>query len=90
MLYMNTNVLKTSKHSIKNLVSVTTSNNVKDIIQAAMVSTPGGFTDDSPISPITSTPVKKPRAQKSMCLFTNILEVKKVLPVELELLLQGN
>ena len=26
---------------------------------------------------MTSTPVKKPRAQKSLCLFTNILYVKK-------------
>ena len=42
-----------------------------------MVSTPEGFTDDIPISPMTSTPFKKPRAQKSLCLFTNILEVKK-------------
>ena len=35
------------------------------------------FTDDSPISPMTSAPVKKPSAQKSLCTFTNILEVKK-------------
>ena len=52
-----------------------------------MVSTPEGFTDDSPISPMTPTPVKKQRAQKSLRLFTNILDVKKkLLPVELELL----
>ena len=42
-----------------------------------MISTPGGFTDDSPISPITSTPVKKSSAQKSLFMFTNVLEVKK-------------
>ena len=42
-----------------------------------MVSTPEVFTDNSPISPMTSTPVKKPSAQKSLCMFTNILEVKK-------------
>ena len=42
-----------------------------------MVSTPEGFTNNSPISPMTSTPVKKPSAQKSLCMFTNILEVKK-------------
>ena len=35
---------------------------------------------------MTSTPVNKPRAQKSLCLFTNILDVKKIIPVELELL----
>ena len=42
-----------------------------------MVSTPEGFTDDSPIYPMKSTPVKKPRARKSLCMFTNILDVKK-------------
>ena len=42
-----------------------------------MVSTTEIFTCESPISPITSTPVKKPSAQKSLCLFTKIFEVKK-------------
>ena len=42
-----------------------------------MVYTPEGFTDDSPISPMTSTPVKKPCAIKSLHMFTNILYVKK-------------
>ena len=36
----------------------------KYILGAAMVSIPEGFTDESPISPITSTPVNKPRARK--------------------------
>ena len=45
---------------------------LKDILEDAMVSTPEGFTGDSPIYPMTSTPIKKPRAQKPMCLFTNI------------------
>ena len=49
----------------------------KDILEADMVSTPEGFTDNIPISPITSTPIKKLSAQKSLCLFTNILEVKE-------------
>ena len=48
----------------------------KDIPESAMVSTTEGFTDDSPISPMTSTSVKKPRARKPLCLFTNILDVK--------------
>ena len=48
----------------------------KDILEAAMVSNPEIFTKNSPISPMTSKPVKKPRAQKSLCLFTKILEVK--------------
>ena len=50
--------------------------NLKDIIDAAMVSTPDGVTDNSPNVPMTSTPVKKPSARKSLCLFTNILDVK--------------
>ena len=41
-----------------------------------MVYTPEGFTDNSPIYTMTSTPVMKPSAQKSLCMFTNILEVK--------------
>ena len=49
----------------------------KYIIEADMVSTPKVFTYDSLIYPMTSTPVKKPRTQKSLCLFTNILDVKK-------------
>ena len=44
----------------------------KDMLDADMVSTPEVFTNVSPISPMTSTPVKKKRAQKSLCLFTNI------------------
>ena len=53
----------------------------KDILEAAMVSTPEGFTKKSPISPMTSSPVKKPSARKSLCMFTNILYVnKKKLP----------
>ena len=42
-----------------------------------MVSTPEGFTNNGPISPRTSSPVKKPSAQKSLCMFTNVLDVKK-------------
>ena len=42
-----------------------------------MVSTPEGFTDNSPISPRTSSPVKKSSARKSLCMFTNVLDVKK-------------
>ena len=41
-----------------------------------MIFTPKGFTDNSPISPMKLTPVKKPSARKSLCLFTNILNVK--------------
>ena len=50
--------------------------NFKDIIDAAILSTIEGLTDNSPNLHMTSTPVKKPSASKSLCLFTNILGVK--------------
>ena len=49
----------------------------KDILEDDMVSTPEGFTNNSPRYPMTPTPVKKPSASKSLCLFTNILDVRK-------------
>ena len=73
---MNTNVLKTSK-IYKQAGKCDKQQQLKDIIEAAMVSTPEGFTYNIPIYPMKSTPVKKPRAQKSLCRFTNILAVKK-------------
>ena len=42
-----------------------------------MVSTPELFADNSPRYPMTQTPVKKSTAIKSLCIFTNILDVKK-------------
>ena len=51
--------------------------NLKDILYAAMVSNPEVVTDNSPNVPMTSTTVKEPSARKSLCLFTNILDVKK-------------
>ena len=50
--------------------------NLKDILDAAMVSTPEWITDNSHNVPMTSAPVKKPSARKSLCLLTNILDVK--------------
>ena len=50
--------------------------NLKDIIDAAILSTPEGVTDNSPNVHMTSKPVKKPSDRKSLCLFTNILDVK--------------
>ena len=50
---------------------------LKDIIEATMVYTPEGFTNNSLRYPMTPTPVKKPSARKSLCLFTNILDEKK-------------
>ena len=50
--------------------------NLKDILDAAMVSTTEGVTDNSPNVPLTPTPVKKKSPRKSLCLFTNILDVK--------------
>ena len=50
--------------------------NLKDILEASLISAPEGFIDNSPNVHLPSTPVKKPSARKSLCLFTNILDVK--------------
>ena len=50
--------------------------NLKDIIYAAILSTSEGVIDNSPNVHMASKPVKKPSARKSLCLFTNILDVK--------------
>ena len=54
--------------------------NLKDIIDYAILSTPEGFTDNSPNVHLTSSPVRKQSARKSLCLFTNILAVKPTTP----------
>ena len=64
MLYINTNFLKTSKNYTNTLVNVTTSDKIKDILEADMLSTNEGFSENSPIYPMTLTPVKKPIALK--------------------------
>ena len=46
-----------------------------------MVPTPELFTNNSPRYLTTPTPVKKPSARKSLCLFTNILDVKNNNPI---------
>ena len=50
--------------------------NIKYILEADILSTPEGVTDNSPNVHLTSSPVKKPIARKLLCLFTNILAVK--------------
>ena len=50
--------------------------NLKDIIEAALLYTPEIFTDNSPNVHMPSTPVRKPSDRKSLCLFTNGLDVK--------------
>ena len=50
--------------------------NLKDILDAAILSTPEEVTDNSPNVHMTASTVKKPSARKSLCLFTNILYVK--------------
>ena len=50
--------------------------NLKYIIEAALLSTPELFTDKSPNVRMPSKPVKNISARKSLCLFTNILDVK--------------
>ena len=49
--------------------------NLKDIIDASMVSTPKEVIYDSPNVSMTSTPVKKLSSGKSLYLFTNIINV---------------
>ena len=51
--------------------------NLKDINYDYMVYTTEEFTDDSPSLNMTLTTVKKPSARRSLCLFTNIFDVKK-------------
>ena len=48
----------------------------KDILEDALLSTTEEVTDSSPNLYMTSSPVKKPSARKSLCVFTNILDVK--------------
>ena len=50
--------------------------NLKDNIDADILSTPEEVIDNSPNVPMKSTLGKKPTAGKSLCLFTNILDVK--------------
>ena len=50
--------------------------NLKDIIDAAILSTTEGVKYNSPNVHMTSKPVKKPSARKSLYLFTNIVAVK--------------
>ena len=68
--------LQNIKKLYKHAVNYDNQQQLKDILEAAMVSTPEGLTNNSPIYPMTSTTVKKPSARKSLCLFTNILDVK--------------
>ena len=51
--------------------------NLQDVIDAAMMSTPEVGTDKIPNLSMKSTPVKKPSARKSLCLFANIINVLK-------------
>ena len=49
----------------------------KDILETAIVSTPKGFTNNSPRYLMNPTPIKKQSARKSLFLFINILYAKK-------------
>ena len=51
--------------------------NIKDILDTAMVSTPEVVTYVSPIIHKTTTTFKKPSARKSLYLFTKTFDVKK-------------
>ena len=50
--------------------------NLKDVLEAALLYTPEVVTYNIPNLPMTSTTFKKPSASKSLRLFTTILDVK--------------
>ena len=52
--------------------------NLKYIIDAAILSSPEGVTDNSTNVYLTPSPVKKSNARKSLSLFTNILDIQPV------------
>ena len=61
----------------------------KDILESTMVSTPKGFTNNSPRSPTSPTLVNKPRARKALChSLTHYMQKRKLLPINSELLNQ--
>ena len=68
--------MKNIKHICQHAGECDDQQNLNDIIDAAILSTPEGFTYDRPNVPMPSTPVKKPSIRKSLCFFTNILDVK--------------
>ena len=77
------NIKKLYKHAVK----CDNQQQFKDVLEAAMVSTPEGFNDNIPIYTTTSIPVKKPSVKKSLCLFTKNVDVKnKLLAVNSDLL----
>ena len=49
----------------------------KHILEADMVSTPQVFSNNSHRYPMTTTPLNKASARKLLCIFTNILDVRK-------------
>ena len=48
----------------------------KAIIEKSMVSTPEGFTDNSPMYYVTSVTLKQPNSRKSLPQFSETLDVK--------------
>ena len=75
--YFEQKYLKNIKYIYQHAGKCDDQQNLKDIIDASMVSTTEVVTDKSTNVPMTSTTVKKTSARKSLCLFTNILNVKK-------------
>ena len=67
--------MNNTKNIYQHVVNCDDQQNLKDIIDSAILSTLEGVTDNIPNVHMTSTPVKKPSARKSLCLFTNILDV---------------
>ena len=82
---MNTNVLKTSK-IYKKSGKFDDHQQFKYILETAMVYTPDYYPTTVLYLPGHHRQSKKLSARKSLCMFTNVLEVKKMIFVKLELL----
>ena len=77
MLFFEHRCLQDIKKFYKHAGKCDNQQQFKDILEANMVYNPEVLTNSSPIYPMTPIPVKKSSAIKSLCLFTNILYVKK-------------
>ena len=86
MLFLNTNVFKFINKLYKHSSKCDDQQQFKDIVEAAMVSTPEGFNDNSHRYPMTPTPVKTQSAENH-CVFSLTYQMqKKLLSVKLDMI----
>ena len=67
--------MKNNKQIYRHAGKCADQQNLNNILEAALLSTPEVFPYNSPNVHMPSTPVKKPSDRKSLCLLTNILDV---------------